>query len=75
MFVVTKFPRLNNNAVADSGEGPGVPGFSPPPPPSLLLDETEARWANKNFFFGDRAPSLSQDLDDRAPSHPSYSLI
>ena len=69
MFVVTKFPRLNNNAVADSGEGPGVAGFSPPPP-SLLLDETEARWAKKIFFFLDRAPSLSQDLDD-----PSYSLI
>ena len=46
MFVVTKFPRLNINAVADPGEVPGVPGF-----PRLLLDETEARLAKRNFFF------------------------
>ena len=34
-------------------QGRGTEG--PPPPPSLFLDQTEARKAEKNLF-GDRAP-------------------
>ena len=45
------------------GRGPERP--SPPPP--LFLDQTETQRAEKNFFC-DRAPYLSQALDDRPPS-------
>ena len=47
--------------VADPGEGPGGP--SPPP---LVLDQTEARRAQKNFLEA-ALPTLSQGLDDRPP--------
>ena len=40
------------------GRGPGSPG------PSLRLDQTETRRAEKNLFW-DRASPLSQGLDDR----------
>ena len=50
-----------HTTVADPGKGPGTP--SPP----LLLDQTEARRAEKNLFW-DRASPLSQGLDDRPPS-------
>ena len=40
--------------VANPGEGSRGPNPSPPPPP-LLLDQTEARRAEINFF-GDQAP-------------------
>ena len=36
-------------------------------PTPLFLDQPEARRAEKNFF-GDRVPSLSQGLGDRAPA-------
>ena len=42
--------------------------------PPLLLDQTEARWAEEKFF-GDRPPSLSQGLDDRAPLLLSQGLV
>ena len=48
-------------AVADPGEGSGRPG-----PPPLTLDQTEARRAEKKIFW-DRAPPLSQGLDDPHP--------
>ena len=51
------------------GRGPGGP-----PPPPLFLDQTEARRAEKNFFW-DRGPPLSQGLDDRPPPSPSPSLL
>ena len=44
------------------GRGPGGP------PPQLFFDQNEARKAEK-IFFGNRAPLLSQGLDDR-PSPP-----
>ena len=38
------------------------------PPNPLVLDQTEARRAEK-FFFGDRLPPpLSRGLDDRPPT-------
>ena len=37
----------------------------PPPPPYLVLDQTEA-WRAENNFFWDSAPRLSQGLDDRS---------
>ena len=50
--------------MADSGEGPR--GASPPPPsPPFVLDQIEARRAEKKFFFRPH-PNLSQGLDDRA---------
>ena len=49
--------------VADPEEGPGGPS-SP-----LFFDQNKARRAEKNFF-GDRAPHLSQCLDDRRPRPP-----
>ena len=49
--------------VADPEEGPGGPA-SP-----LFFDQNKARRAEKNFF-GDRAPHLSQCLDDRRPRPP-----
>ena len=36
------------SSVVDPGEGPGRPGDPGPP---LCLDQTEARRAEKNFFF------------------------
>ena len=39
------------------------------PGPLLFLDQTEGRRAEKNFFLGDRVPSLSKGLDDRAPTY------
>ena len=47
------------NSVADLGE---------PPPPPLLLDQTEARWAKTNFWRPD--PLLYQGLDDRSSTPP-----
>ena len=44
----------------DPGEGPGGPR------PPLFLDQTEARRAEKKFFFRP-GPPLSQGLDDRPP--------
>ena len=46
--------------VADQEEGPGGPA-SP-----LFFDQNKARRAEKKFF-GDRAPHLSQGLDDPLP--------
>ena len=59
--------NIGTYAVVDPGEGPGVPSPSLFP---LLLDQTEARRAKKNFF-GDHPPPrhLSQGLDDRAPRY------
>ena len=37
------------------------------PGPLLFLDQTEGRRAEK-IFLGDRVPSLSKGLDDRAPT-------
>ena len=37
--------------------------------PPLFLDQNETRRAENNFF-GDRAPSLFQGLDDRSPTPP-----
>ena len=51
--------------VADQEEGPGGPA-SP-----LFFDQNKARRAEKKFF-GDRAPHLSQGLDDRRPPPPPY---
>ena len=45
-----------HTTVADPGKGP-----------SLRLDQTETRRAEKNLFW-DRASPLSQGLDDRPPS-------
>ena len=41
------------------------------PGPLLFLDQTEGRRAEKNFLgrAGDRVPSLSKGLDDRAPTY------
>ena len=39
------------------------PGGLPLPVPDLFLDQTEAQGAEKKFF-GDRAPHLSQGLDE-----------
>ena len=49
-------------AVADPGEGPGGPSLP------LLLDQTEAPGAEKNFW--ETVPPLSKGLYDRPP--PSY---
>ena len=54
--------------VADPEEGPGGPA-SP-----LFFDQNEVRRAEKNFF-GDRAPHLSQGLDDRRPPPPPYPMV
>ena len=54
----------DNFAVADPGGGGATP---------LILDQTEARKAEKKFFC-DRASPLSQGLDDR-PSPPPNPLI
>ena len=50
-------PIFNYLTVADLGEGPA-------PPPHLIF-----RPRLKNFFFGDWAPQLSQDLDGWAPAY------
>ena len=49
--------------VADPGEGPGAP--------PLLIDQTEARRAEKNFF-GDRPPSPYLRVWMDAFPRPSY---
>ena len=49
-------------AVADPGEGPRGPSLP------LLLDQTEASGAEKNFW--ETVPPLSKGLYDRSP--PSY---
>ena len=36
--------------------------------PPLLFDQTEAQRAEKNYFGDSPPPTLSQGLDDRAPS-------
>ena len=46
-------------AVADPGEGPGGPSLP------LLLDQTEAPGAEKNFW--ETVPPLSKGLYDRSP--------
>ena len=48
-----------HTTAADPGKGPGAPRG-----PSLRLDQTETRRAEKNLFW-DRASPLSQGLDDR----------
>ena len=49
-----------------AGGSRGGPWYLPPPPPPyLVLDQTEA-WRAENNFFWDRAPRLSQGLDDRS---------
>ena len=53
------------DAVADAGEGPG--GLAPPP---LILDENDARRAEKGFF--ELPGPWSQDLDDAPPPLPLY---
>ena len=53
--------------VADPEEGSGGPASS------LFFDQNEARRAEKKFF-GDRAPHLSQGLDDRRPPSLSEGL-
>ena len=50
-----------HTTAADPGKGPGAPRG-----PSLRLDQTETRRAEKNLFW-DRASPLSQGLDDRPP--------
>ena len=45
-------------SVADPGGAPGAP---------LYLDETKARRAEKNFFWDQPPPPLSQGLEDRPP--------
>ena len=54
--------NLLSYTVADPGEGPQG-GLAPLP---LLLDQNEARRAEKILFW-DRAPLLSQGLDDSPP--------
>ena len=54
----------------DPGEGPGGPA----PPPPLVLDQTEAQRAEKNFLetpfpAPPPPPPLSKGLDDRAPTY------
>ena len=49
----------------DPGEGPGGPA----PPPPLVLDQTEAQRAEKNFLETPSPPPLSKGLDDRAPTY------
>ena len=49
-------------AVADPGEGPGGPSLP------LLLDQTEAPGAEKNFW--ETVPPLSKGLYDRSPPRP-----
>ena len=49
-------------AVADPGEGPGEARA-----PSLILDQNEARRAEKIFFWG--GPPLYRGLDDRPPTY------
>ena len=39
------------------------------PPPSLFLDQNEARWAEKNFFEATPPTPLSQGVDDRGPPY------
>ena len=56
-------PDLAANPVVDPGEGPG-----PAPPPPLLLDQTEARRAEKIVFW-DAPPPLSNGLDDWDPPY------
>ena len=46
-------------SVADPGEGPGGP--APPLPPSLFLDQTEARRAEKNFS-GDKTDKTAHEI-------------
>ena len=53
--------------VADPGEGPGKPTLPPP----LLIDQTEARRAEK-IFFGDRPPSPYLRVWMDAFPRPSY---
>ena len=43
------------------GRGPGAP---PSPPPTLFLDQTEVRRAEKNVFGDCPPPPLSKGLDD-----------
>ena len=45
--LVTSGPPLKSPPVADPGEGPGAPASSPP----LVLDQTETRGAEKEFFW------------------------
>ena len=44
--------------MADPGKGPGGPAPRPSPPP-LLLDQTEARKAEKFFFLRPPTPFIS----------------
>ena len=45
-----------------------ITGFrGPGGPPPLVLDQTEDRRAEKNFFKAGPTLPLSQGLDDRAP--------
>ena len=53
---------LHSVTVADPGKGLGGP-----PPPPLFLDQTEARWAEKNILETP-SPLLFQGLDDLPPS-------
>ena len=62
VFSCLEIPLIAREALAQ-GRGPGGPR------PPLSLAQTEARRAKKNFFR-DRAPPLSQGLDDRPP--PPY---
>ena len=55
--------------MADPGKGPG--GVAPPPP-LLMLDETEARGAEKIFWETAPRP-LYKGLDDCPPSLPPLS--
>ena len=57
-------------AVANPGEGPGRP--DPPTHPHLLLDQTEARKAEKKFLRP-HPPLLSYGLDDLPPPPPPLS--